>query len=292
MERFLRYLSDEKRVSAHTHDAYRRDLEDLTAFLQELGESPDPLQCDGDLIRRYMVDRMDRGYSPRSIERRLSSFRTFFKFHLQAGDIEKDPMQRIQAPKRGRSLPHFVDQGPMQRLFEGDCFSNDLSGWRDRTLIEILYSTGVRRSELIGLREDDIDLGRETIRIRGKGNKERILPLIPTLKSTLETYSERKKEAGWQDPHLILTDKGKKLHPKFVHRKVDHYLGLISTLEKRSPHVIRHSFATHLLDQGADLRAIKELLGHSDLSVTQIYTHSSVERLKKIHRQAHPRGDN
>jgi integrase/recombinase XerC len=292
MERFLDHLAHEKRVSDHTLQAYRRDLSDLKAFLSEAYGEDDLLDCDHRAIRRYLVDRLDSGYSPRSLNRRLSGFRAFFRFHLKEGRIERDPTERVEAPRQGSELPHFLDKKATERLFEKGFFSDDLYGMRDRVMIELLYATGIRRGELLELREEDLDLKSSRMKVRGKGKKERILPLLEPLKELLDRYIRAKQEKGWSDPHLVLTDKGKKAYPNFVHRKLDRYLGQVSTLERRSPHVLRHSFATHLLDRGADLRAIKELLGHADLSATQIYTHSSIDRLKTIHRNAHPRGEN
>jgi integrase/recombinase XerC len=292
MERFLDHLAHEKRVSDHTLQAYRRDLSDLKAFLSEAYGEDDLLDCDHRAIRRYLVDRLDSGYSPRSLNRRLSGFRAFFRFHLREGRIERDPTERVEAPRQGSELPHFLDKKATERLFEKGFFSDDLYGMRDRVMIELLYATGIRRGELLELREEDLDLKSSRMKVRGKGKKERILPLLEPLKELLDRYIRAKQEKGWSDPHLVLTDKGKKAYPNFVHRKLDRYLGQVSTLERRSPHVLRHSFATHLLDRGADLRAIKELLGHADLSATQIYTHSSIDRLKTIHRNAHPRGEN
>ncbi|MFB6258700.1 MAG: tyrosine-type recombinase/integrase [Flavobacteriales bacterium] len=292
MERFLAYLSNEKRASRHTLEAYQRDLSDLEHFLSEAYGGEKLLDCDHRALRRFIIDRLDQGYSPRSVNRCLSSFRAFYRFHLKEGDIEKDPMERVQPPRQGHAVPHFLDRKATEALFEEGLFTRDLIGMRDRVMIELLYATGIRRGELLALREDDLDLENGRMKVQGKGNKERVLPLLDPLLDSLREYLEQKRAAGWEDPHLILTDKGKKAYPKLVHRKLDHYIGMVSTLEQRSPHVLRHSFATHLLDRGADLRAIKELLGHADLSATQIYTHSSIERLKKIHENAHPRGEN
>lgn len=292
MERFLDYLAHEKRASEHTIEAYRRDLKDLKKFLEEAYGKEELLHCDHRMLRRYIIDRLDNGYSPKSLNRRLSGYRSFFRFYLKEGWIEKDPTQRVEAPKQNSDLPYFLDHQATEELFEEGVFSHDLFGLRDRVMIELLYSTGIRRGELLELQEEDLDFTQGRMKVRGKGKKERVLPLLKPLKETLEEYLKAKRKAGWNSPYLILTDKGKKAYPKLVHRKLDRYLGQVSTLERRSPHVLRHSFATHLLDRGADLRAIKELLGHADLSATQIYTHSSIERLKKIHENAHPRGEN
>ncbi len=292
MEQFLDHLSSEKRASPHTLEAYRQDLKDLKGFLAEAYGSEELLRCDHRMLRRFIVDRLDEGYSPRTVNRRLSSFRSFFRFHLREGNIQKDPMERVTPPRQGASLPHFLDQKATQALFQEGFFNGDLKGLRDRVMIELLYATGIRRAELLDLQEKDLDLEKGQLKVRGKGNKERILPLLEPIRDSLQEYLREKEKYGWVDPHLIVTDKGKKAYPNFVHRKLDHYLGQVSTLEQRSPHVLRHSFATHLLDRGADLRAIKELLGHADLSATQVYTHSSIERLKKIHEKSHPRGEN
>ncbi len=292
MERFLEYLADEKRASEHTLEAYEHDLKDLQAFLAEAYGHEELLKCEHRALRRFVVDRLDQGYSPKTVNRRLSSFRSFFRFHLKEGDIRKDPMERVKPPRQSSELPRFLDKKATESLFEEGFFPDDLFGKRDRVMIELLYTTGIRRGELLDLREADLDLAGARLKVRGKGKKERVLPLLDPLPGTIKEYLSEKHAAGWNDPHLIVTDKGKKAYPNFVHRKLDRYLGQVSTLEQRSPHVLRHSFATHLLDMGADLRAIKELLGHADLSATQIYTHSSIERLKRIHEEAHPRGEN
>lgn len=291
MGSFLEYLEHEKRASRHTVEAYQRDLSDLKGFLSEVLGTDDLLSCDHRLLRRFIVDRLDQGYSARSVHRSLSSFRGFFRFQLKEGRIRKDPSEGLQAPRQSRDLPQFLDKRATEKLFEEGFFTDDLLGNRDRLMLELLYGTGIRRGELLALQAKDLDLENGRLKVRGKGKKERVLPLLSPLIETAERYLELKRAAGWGDPHLILTDKGKKAYPNFVHRKIDRYLGQVSTLEQRSPHVLRHSFATHLLDRGADLRAIKELLGHADLSATQIYTQSSIERLKKIHENAHPRGD-
>jgi len=290
---FIHYLQFEKRLSAHTVLAYRKDLEQFFAFLEETLASP--AQAAGVTfrhVRSWVVDLLSQGRSPRTIQRKLSTLKAYFSFLLKRGVVARNPMLKVAIPKTGKRLPATVADGALERLLDGSHFGEDFIGWRDRLLLEILYNTGMRRSELIALRLDDIYPDRRLLKVRGKGRKERLIPYGQSMEQALAGYLRQRQEAfaGTQESTLLLTQKGKPLYPKLVYLVVRQYLSLVTTAEQRSPHVLRHSFATHLSDQGADLNAIKELLGHASLAATQIYTHNSMEKLRRVYRQAHPKG--
>lgn len=231
---------------------------------------------------------MESGVSPRSVNRKLSSVKSFFRY-LQREGLSDNPAATVRGPRTGKPLPAFVREEEINRLLDEHDFGEGFSGMRNRMIVEMLYGTGMRRAELIALRDEDVRLEEGVIRVTGKRNKQRQVPLFPELTASLREYlavrAERFPEAEW----LLVTDHGKQLYPSFVYRVVRKYLGLVTSLEKRSPHVLRHTFATHLLNRGADLNAIKEILGHANLTATQIYTHSTFEQLKKVYKQAHPR---
>lgn len=235
---------------------------------------------------------MQSGQSSRSIVRRLSCLKTYFKFLKKRGLIDKDPMRKITAPRTGKRLPVFVQEGQMAALFAHVEFDDDYSGWMARLLLEILYATGIRRSEASGLKLKDIDFSRMVFRVLGKGDKERFVPFAAYLNTLLEKYLEVRKAAfpGSAEPWLFLNRKGEQFSPESIYYVVKKYLSVVTTLEKRSPHVLRHSFATHLSNHGADLNAVKELLGHSNLASTQVYMHNNIERLLQVYEQAHPKG--
>jgi integrase/recombinase XerC len=235
---------------------------------------------------------MQEGLSARSVNRRLSCLHTYFRFLKKQGYISKDPMQKVLAPKMGKRLPVFVQEAQLQMLFSEIEFKAGYKGRLERLVLEILYSTGMRRSELVNLRLADIDLGRQTFRVSGKGGKERMAPFARYLADMLSDFFNLRLEAfpASSEPWLFLDKKGKQLKPDAVYRIVRKYLSMVTTSEQRSPHVLRHSFATHLSNNGADLNAIKELLGHANLAATQVYMHNSIDRLIKVYEQAHPKG--
>ncbi len=241
-----------------------------------------------------MVSLMEAGQSPRSINRRLSCLKSYFKLLRKRGFIEKDPMKKVVSPKTGKRLPVFVQENQMANVFNTLVFADNFSGAQDRLLLEILYASGMRRSELSNLKIRDIDVSRQVFRILGKGNKERLVPFARYLSDKIEAFlSEREKQfPGTAAPWLLLNRKGEQLSPESIYYIVHKALSKVTTAEQRSPHVLRHSFATHLSNHGADLNAIKELLGHSNLAATQIYMHNSIERLKKVYDQAHPKSEN
>lgn len=235
---------------------------------------------------------MDQGQSPRSINRRLSCLKTYFKFLQKRDLIQKDPMKKVVAPKTGKRLPVFVQESQLNALFTTLDLGTDYTGQMHRMLLEILYATGMRRSEVSNLKINDIDLGRMVFRVQGKGNKDRLAPFARYLAELLETYLDVRKSSfpDNTEPWLFLNRKGQQLSPEGIYYIVHKHLSAVTTAEQRSPHVLRHSFATHLSNHGADLNAIKELLGHANLAATQIYMHNDIERLKKVYDQAHPKG--
>jgi integrase/recombinase XerC len=285
---FLSYLKNEKRYSSHTIKAYENDLAQFSGFLDEVYGEDDPLKAIPSALRSWVVALLDEGVSARSVNRKISTLKSYYKFHKRKGDIDSLPTAQLQSPKQKKQLPAFLKESEMDLLLDQVKFEEGFSGLRDRILIEILYSSGMRLSELIGLKLSDLDLMGQTVKVLGKRNKERIIPLHKGLIDLLKTYLDQRSGVA-QTAQLIVTDKGKKIYPKFVYRKVNYYLSQVTSLSKRSPHVLRHTFATHMLNNGADLNTIKEILGHANLSATQVYTHNSIEKLKHIYKQAHPR---
>lgn len=290
---FLNFLTYEKRFSEHTIQAYKTDLNQFYAYLDEIYNIAEIEKVDHIQIRSWIVHLVERKISARSINRKLSTLKTYFKFLRKRAYITQNPMQKVNAPKVGKRLPKVVSESSLDNLFENNCFPDDFWGLRDQAILEILYSTGIRNAELRKLSINDIYLQESVLKVRGKRNKERLIPFGQQLKNILTKYIEKRSliaEAAWKDA-LFVTNTGKPLYPKFVYNLVNRYLSLVSTIEQKSPHVLRHSFATHLSNNGADLNAIKELLGHASLSATQVYTHNSIEQLKKVYQQAHPKAN-
>lgn len=285
---FISFLKNEKRYSEHTIKAYENDLAQFSKYLQEFYETDDLLQAIPTALRSWVVSLLDEGISARSANRKISSLKSYYRFHFKQGDIDKIPTSSLQSPKQKKPLPAFVKESEMDNLLEKVQFEEGFAGVRDRLLIDLLYSSGMRLSELIGIRLKDIDLSDGIVKVLGKRNKERRIPLHRELIGLIKEYIKQRHELAQTD-HLILTDKGNKIYPKFVYRKVNYYLSQVTSMSKKSPHVLRHTFATHMLNNGADLNTIKEILGHANLSATQIYTHNSIEKLKNIYKQAHPR---
>lgn len=290
MEKFLHFIAHEKRYSDHTLQAYRTDLTQFTNFLESEFEM-DPTLASFQTIRPWIVHLMDKEVSSRSVNRKIACLRSYYKFLLKTGVIKKDPTVKIVAPKVKKSLPVFVEEQSINHLLDEVKFDNSFPGNRDRLIIELLYGTGIRLSEMIALKESDVNFHEKTVRVIGKGKKERVIPINITLLNFIKDHIVLKKEVLQNNNSLFLvvTNKGSKCYPLFVYRTVKKYLSIITTLEKKSPHVLRHTFATHLLNKGADLNAIKELLGHANLAATQVYTHNSLEKLKTVFKQAHPK---
>ena len=293
IERFLKYLQHEKRCSHHTLRAYDNDLKQFFDHYEIVNKDRDisKLKNPEKIIRSWIVQMMENGISGRTINRKLSTLKSYFRFLRKKDVVEFDPLAKIFTLKTNRRLPSIVDENQMKYLENKDLFSSDFFGMRDRLIIEILYQTGIRVSELVNMRDENVNFQNKQLHIHGKRNKERIVPINDQLIDFIDNYVYLRKRhfRNSVDDTLLVTNKGKKLYPKAVYRIVKKYLSIVTTMKKKSPHVLRHTFATHMLNDGADLNAIKELLGHSNLSATQIYTHSTFEKLKAIYKQAHPR---
>ncbi len=289
--RYLDHLAYEKRSSAHTVAAYRRDLEQFARYVATEGVAA-PEQADDQLVRLWVMGLMEGGESPRTVNRRLSAVRGFFRFARTTGTGVEDPTALLEAAKVPKRLPEFVEGARMERLFQQP-WPEGFAGLLHRYLMELLYGTGMRLAELVGLRVGDADLRTGTLRVLGKRNKERLLPMGAELLATAKEYhAARAALLGPPAPDapLLVNERGKPMARRTVQQLVQHYLGGVTSQQKRSPHVLRHTFATHMLEQGADLNAVKELLGHASLAATQVYTHNTVDKLKRVHAQAHPRG--
>ncbi len=287
---FLHFLQLEKRYSPHTIAGYKTDLKQFEAYLKDTF-SVSLLHAGSQQIRNWLSGLMGARLSAKSINRKISSLNSFYHYLEAEGKIEANPMAKVSPPKIPRKLPAYVSQTSMQTLIDEFDFSHDFKGIRDKLILEMFYCTGIRLAELTGLRHGDIELSRATIRVTGKGNRERIVPMVEELKETYLQYLEEKKRIIGNDTsgYVFVTDKGKKVYPKFVYRVVNFYLSTNTTVSKRSPHVLRHSFATHMLNNGADINAIKDILGHTSLSATEVYTHNTVEKIKSVYKQAHPK---
>jgi integrase/recombinase XerC len=291
-DRFLDYIAYEKRYSQNTLNAYRSDLDQFNVFISEQYNLDNISGADHQVIRSWIVSMMENGHTSRTVNRKITTLKSYFRFLVKEGLISENPMSRVIAPKTSQRLPAFVEQESMDTLFNNIDFGEGYPAERDRMIMELFYSTGMRLSELIGLKDEDIDLVKYSVKVTGKRNKQRIIPFSKNLATLLDGYMEAKRKAftgGTQESFLFYTNKGEKLYPRMVQRIVHHYLDQVTTISKRSPHVIRHTFATHMLNNGADLNAIKEILGHANLAATQVYTHNTIEKLKSIYKQAHPR---
>jgi len=288
---FTNYLQYEKRASSHTIVSYSTDLEQFFKYTKEAFEVDELLQIDSSIIRTWIMTLLENDISTRSINRKISTLKSFFNYHLRLGHIQKSPMLQVSSPKIAKRLPEFVSQEDMEHLFSSELFENNFEGCRDQAILELFYATGMRLSELINIKKEDIDFYENSVKVLGKRNKERIIPFTPTAKEALKRYLSMLAEqsASNKNCFIFVTLTGRKLYPKAVYTIVRKYLDMVTTIDKRSPHVIRHTFATHLLNNGADINAIKEILGHANLAATQIYTHNSIEKLKSIHKQSHPR---
>ncbi|MEX0812430.1 MAG: tyrosine-type recombinase/integrase [Chitinophagales bacterium] len=290
LKRFLDYLKYEKRYSPHTLDAYRSDLEQFLLFLQQQYESPAIEELSHHHIRSWMVALIEGQKTAVSINRKLSSLKSYFRFAMREGLLKSNPAAKIQAPKQGKKLPTFVEEKQIAKLFDDIPFPEGYIGCRDKLILECFYALGLRRAELIALKESDFSLPQRTLRVTGKGRKERLLPFDQKLGESIENYLLEKKAIFQSEtPAFFVTEKAVPLYPKLVYQIVNKYLSLVTTLKKKSPHILRHTFATHLLNNGADINAIKELLGHSSLAATQVYTHNDIQKLKSIYKQAHPK---
>ncbi len=288
-DRFFAYIQYEKRYSPHTVTAYRNDLEQFYTYLQTVYQIAEVKDADASMIRSWIVSLMEENISPRSINRKLSALKSFYKFLIREGEVMVNPMSKIRSPRNPGKLPVYVDEEKMKQLLDETEWREGFQGMRDQLILELLYATGMRLSELVHLNESAVDFHSDTIKVLGKRNKERLIPFSNRMKLMLNAYIREKHRLFGKSDFLLVTDKGAKVYPKMVYLTVRHYLSLVTTVDKKSPHVLRHTFATHMLNNGAGLNAVKELLGHANLSATQVYTHNTIEKLKRIYKQAHPK---
>ncbi|HET8828705.1 MAG TPA: tyrosine-type recombinase/integrase [Pelobium sp.] len=286
---FLSYLQYEKRYSRHTLIAYENDISQYQTFLNQTDKVFSTATHKD--IRLWTISLMDDQIEARSINRKISSIRSFYKYALKEGQITENPVLKVQNPKTAKKLPVFISEQKMDALLDSNEFPDTFEGIRDKLVIELLFATGIRLNELVTLKQHDVLPVEKTIKVLGKRNKERIIPLNLTVSNYLAVYIEAKRKENFEyvSDFLIITTKGAQAYPKLIYRIVKKYLERISTQAKKSPHILRHSFATSLLNNGADISAIKDLLGHANLAATQVYTHNSIERLKSIYKQAHPK---
>ena len=292
VESFLKYIRFEKRFSPHTILSYKTDLEQFSGFLSQAYAEQKPELATYAMVRSWIVQLSESGQDASSINRKIACLRSYFKFLLKREVVNKDPMLKIKVLKRSRKLPQFVKEDEMVKVLDQNSdFTADHGGLRDQIILELLYGTGMRLSELIHLKDSQIDMGSHTIKVLGKRNKERVIPFASGLVTIIEGYRREKKRVveAKDHPYLLVTDQGDPLYPMMVYRIVRKYLKKFTSVEKRSPHVLRHTYATHLLNKGAEINAVKDLLGHTSLAATQVYTHNTMEKLKKVFDQAHPK---
>jgi integrase/recombinase XerC len=288
---FIQYIKFEKRFSPHTVLAYESDLSQFFNYAESTYETEAPGEINHSMVRSWIVSMMEQKITPRSINRKITTLKTFYKFLLRTGEIKMNPMQKVQAPKISKRLPVYVEEPGMQILFSEVDFGKGFIGVRDRLMMELFYATGMRLSELVNLTDQDFDLENCQVKVLGKRNKERIIPFADPLKVMIRQYIEEKRSLKTADQkgHFFVDEHGKTIPSKKPYYIVKKYLKLATTIDKKSPHVLRHTFATHMLNNGADLNSVKELLGHANLAATQVYTHNTIEKLKQVYKQAHPR---
>ncbi len=288
---FLTYLSFEKRYSKHTTVSYKNDLSNFSNYLLNTYELSAPEQANYPMLRSWIVTLVDQEMEPKSINRKIACLRSYYHFLQKKEFITKDPTLKIRALKVKKSLPVFVAEENIIELLDKLQFEDSFDGTRNKLVLELLYGTGIRLSELIGLKNTDVNIFQKTIKVLGKGNKERIIPIHDTFIALAKEYVAKKKNEPFSNntQFFVVTNNGEQVYPMFIYRLVRMYLDQVTTVDKRSPHVLRHTFATHLLNKGADLNAIKDLLGHTSLAATQVYTHNSIDKLKAIFDQAHPK---
>jgi integrase/recombinase XerC len=291
VESFLNFLRFEKRSSPHTVIAYEGDLTQFSEFLLKEHALDNPAAATHLQIRSWIVSMMEQEMGARSVNRKITALRTFFKYLMRQGEVKLNPLLRIQGPKTPSRLPVFVEQDKMEELLTKVDFGDDYEGRMKKLIVETFYDTGMRLAELIDLKISYVDFYQSNLKVLGKRNKERIIPMGGVLQKQMKEFLSLRKQVskGEHGDCLFVHENGKKLSREFVYSLINFYLGMVTTLDKKSPHVLRHTFATHMLNNGADLNAIKELLGHANLSATQIYTHNTIEKLKNIHKQAHPK---
>ncbi len=289
IDQFLDYLKFEKRYSKHTLISYQNDLEQFFQYLVSQFDSPDLELISATMVRSWLAELKEDEISSKTINRKISSLKSFYKYQLKTGALMKSPMGTIIAPKISKRLPQFVEQIDMDHLFQHMPFSDDWKGRTERLVILLFYSTGMRLSELIQLKESQLDAPHQQVKVLGKGNKERIIPINKDLVDQLQKYIAEKPVKVQVADHLFVVESGNPLQPRSVYSFIKTKLSEVTTIKKKSPHILRHSFATHLMNNGADLNAVKELLGHSSLAATQVYTHNTIEKLKDVFKKAHPK---
>lgn len=288
---FLQYLRFEKRYAQHTVDAYQNDLEQFITYIKDEFEIDDIPPIKHFHIRSWLATLRDQKQTQTTINRKLSSLSSFYKYMMRQGAIDSNPVKLLHSMKKPERLPSYLKEQETDHLLQEIQFDEGFKGFTDRLICELLYQTGIRRSELLNMKESDIEWSIGNIRVLGKGNKERVIPVADELLNTIKEYIKEKNKLEQHDEnHLLVLESGQPLYAGYVYRTVKKYLGMSTTLAKKSPHVLRHTFATHLLSKGANIQAIKELLGHSSLAATQVYTHNNIDRLKEIHKQSHPKG--
>lgn len=288
IKNFLDYLRIEKRYSVHTTVSYRNDLNQFNLYLLESYSGIEFHKVEMIHVRSYMVHLLESKLAKSTVARKVSSIKSLYKFMKKEQLISSSPILLLETPKLDSRLPVFLKEEEVVNLFEEFKFEDSFSGKRDKMILYLFYQTGIRLSELIGLK--DVDVRNGELKVLGKRNKERIIPLSNNIQPLIDQYLNLKDELGFKKKYFFVTDKGNKLYEKFVYRKVNYYLSKVSSKQKKSPHILRHTFATHMLNNGADLNSIKEILGHENLSATQVYTHNTFQKLKSIHKQSHPRG--
>ena len=287
LDKFISYLQFEKRYSEHTVIAYTNDLSQFISFA-ELVSINEFSSLSPAFLRSWIVELIENGCTNKSVNRKLASLRTFYKWLRKEGLATTNPLLKLKGPKSEKRLPSFAKESELQESKLSVYFSDDFNGLRDELMVEIFYQTGIRLSELIHLK--DINVSKDSIKVLGKRNKERIIPIMPALFKKINTYRNLRNNTSGPTPTLFVLQNGNILYPAFVYRKINQYLGSATQLDKKSPHVLRHTFATHMLNRGAGLETLKDLLGHANLAATQIYTHNSFAQLTKVYSQAHPRG--
>ena len=292
IDSFVNYLEFEKKASPHTVEAYRRDLTQFEEFLALSFEINEISEAQHPELRAWVIDLVDSGLSTTSVNRKIATLRSYYKFLLRSQIISKDPTYKLKGLKNPRKLPEFVQEDTILAVLDESVYEPSFEGQRDKMVMEFLYLTGVRLSELIGLKWSDVNLIEDSVKVLGKRKKERIIPITKGLKQNIllykKVFEERFSKVG-QSEYFIVSNQQKQSYPMMIFRIVRHYLDLFAQTSKRSPHVLRHTFATHLLNKGADLNAVKDLLGHANLAATQVYTHNSMEKLKAVFEQAHPK---